>query len=73
MPSLTNIQQAAYQRRTLGTLKVKVQKMSLVWAEVDGFFENRFDELAQEIAKLDQEMAEFIADKQTKPVGTESY
>jgi ATP-dependent Clp protease ATP-binding subunit ClpA len=69
MATLTNIQQAAYQRRSLSTLKDKVVAMSIAWGDVDGYFENRLEELAKEIEKIEKEMVEFIADEKNRPVG----
>lgn len=69
MAALTHVQQAAYQRRSLGSLKEKVVGMSIAWGDLDGYFESRLSELAKEIEAVEKEMVEFIADEKNKTVG----
>lgn len=43
-------------------MKSKVLDMAAVWSDVDSFFERRVAELADEIGRLEKELAEFVAD-----------
>lgn len=63
---ITAIQQASYQRRSLGTLKKKVLSMEAEWNEVDTFFENRLNELANAIQKLQDEMTAYVTDMKSE-------
>lgn len=67
MATITAVQQAAYQRRTLATLQSKAEAMSATWGDIDGYFQGRMEELHTLIGNIDSELTEFIADQKDRP------
>ncbi|MDP1573069.1 MAG: hypothetical protein Q8M09_08090 [Pseudomonadota bacterium] len=67
MSTLTSVQQAAYQRRSLASLKAKAAAMAAAWSDVDNYFESRLEELKAFIGAIETDMAGYIAEEKGLP------
>lgn len=63
MAQITSKQQASYHCRSLKTIKIKLEKMSSDWGDIDKYFEDKFGDLVDEVKILDEELRQHFIDE----------